>query len=242
MVQAGTGGAGLGGGAGACSRRRGAGPQASVQLSVRAEPAPDLHVLRRGRALPFPLPPSPFASQLPDGSRPSIGPSAREILCAHTPLPAVALPQPSAAQSRWLCARVHQRKSSPPAPVLAHRWHAAGRQLCKAASVTDLMACLTTLVDNGYTSAGLIAARAFSAGGITLGAAVNRKPDLFGAVMLQVLQLPSLPQAPHRFAAPPTAPRAVQHLPATPCVRHALASRCLSWTSSRPWSKTRCTC
>lgn len=65
------------------------------------------------------------------------------------------------------------------------RWHAAGRQLQKPNSVGDLLACLQLLVVLGVTAPGRIAAHAASAGGLTLAAAVNSRPDWFAAVVLE---------------------------------------------------------
>ncbi len=67
-----------------------------------------------------------------------------------------------------------------------HRWHAAGRQLAKANSVLDLLACAHFLVEQRYTTPGRIGGHATSAGASTLAAAVNAEPELFGAVVLQV--------------------------------------------------------
>lgn len=65
------------------------------------------------------------------------------------------------------------------------RWHAAGRQLRKPNSVSDLLACLQLLLQLRVTSAGRIAGHAASAGGLTLAAAVNASPQLFSAVVLE---------------------------------------------------------
>lgn len=65
------------------------------------------------------------------------------------------------------------------------RWHAAGRQLQKPNSVSDLLACLQLLVELQVSSPGRIAGHAASAGGLTLAAAVNLRPDWFSAVVLE---------------------------------------------------------
>lgn len=68
---------------------------------------------------------------------------------------------------------------------LGRRWHAAGRQLQKHHSVTDLLAVLQHLVDLGVTAPGLVAGHAASAGGLTLAAAINAQPGLFSAAVLE---------------------------------------------------------
>lgn len=65
------------------------------------------------------------------------------------------------------------------------RWHAAGRQLLKHHSVTDLLAVLQHLIETGVTAPGLIAGHAASAGGLTLAAAINQRPDWFSAAVLE---------------------------------------------------------
>jgi oligopeptidase B len=68
---------------------------------------------------------------------------------------------------------------------LGKSWHRRGRLYEKGRAVDDYLACaeaLTnyTLVDKPVR----LAARAFSAGGVIAGAAVNRRPDLFSAAAL----------------------------------------------------------
>lgn len=65
------------------------------------------------------------------------------------------------------------------------RWHAAGRQLLKHHSVTDLLAVLQHCVDLRVTAPGLIAGHAASAGALTLAAAINAQPELFSAAVLE---------------------------------------------------------
>jgi oligopeptidase B len=72
-----------------------------------------------------------------------------------------------------------------PHMLLFCRWHAAGRQLHKPNSVSDLLACLQLLVQMHVTSPGRVAGHAASAGGLTLAAAVNAAPELFSAVVLE---------------------------------------------------------
>jgi len=51
--------------------------------------------------------------------------------------------------------------------------------------VSDLLAVLQHLMDTGVTRAGLIAGHAASAGGLTLGAAINARPEWFAAAVLE---------------------------------------------------------
>lgn len=75
--------------------------------------------------------------------------------------------------------------STVPHTVLSCRWHAAGRQLSKHQSVSDLLAVLQHLMDLGVTGPGLIAGHAASAGGLTLAAAINAQPHWFSAAVLE---------------------------------------------------------
>lgn len=63
-------------------------------------------------------------------------------------------------------------------------WHEAGRGANKANAVGDFIACAEYLVANGYTSASRLAASGSSGGGVLVGGAVVRRPDLFGAAIL----------------------------------------------------------
>ena len=65
-------------------------------------------------------------------------------------------------------------------------WHEGGRLANKANSFTDFITVAEHLVNLGVTSAGRIAASGASAGGLLVGAAVNMRPDLFGAVYVEV--------------------------------------------------------
>ncbi|KAF6262570.1 prolyl oligopeptidase family-domain-containing protein [Scenedesmus sp. NREL 46B-D3] len=84
-------------------------------------------------------------------------------------------------QRGWAVALAHVRGGGEG----GRRWHAAGRQLLKPNSVSDLLACLRLLVQLRVTSPGRIAGHAASAGGLTLAAAVNAAPELFSAVVLE---------------------------------------------------------
>ncbi len=65
-------------------------------------------------------------------------------------------------------------------------WHEAGRLRNKLNTFTDFIAAAEHLVALGLTRPGRIAASGASAGGLLVGAAVNMRPDLFGAVYAEV--------------------------------------------------------
>ena len=62
-------------------------------------------------------------------------------------------------------------------------WHEAGRGANKANAVGDFIACAEYLVANGYTSPSRLAASGSSGGGVLVGGAIVRRPDLFGAAV-----------------------------------------------------------
>jgi oligopeptidase B len=62
---------------------------------------------------------------------------------------------------------------------LGRHWHKAGRHAAKPRSVADYLACARHLIDQRWTSAGRIIAAGESAGGLVLGMALNRAPELF---------------------------------------------------------------
>jgi len=66
------------------------------------------------------------------------------------------------------------------------RWHDGGRLATKMNTFTDFIAVAEQLVRAGFTRPGRIAASGASAGGLLVGAAVNIRPDLFGAVYAEV--------------------------------------------------------
>jgi oligopeptidase B len=66
------------------------------------------------------------------------------------------------------------------------RWHDAGRMLNKRNTFTDLIAAAQFLIANGYTTRDQLALTGGSAGGLTVGAALNLRPDLCRAALLDV--------------------------------------------------------
>ena len=65
-------------------------------------------------------------------------------------------------------------------------WYRAGKLSNKKNTFTDFVACAEYLIGQKYTSRGKIAAHGGSAGGMLMGAVVNMRPDLFGAVVADV--------------------------------------------------------
>ena len=65
-------------------------------------------------------------------------------------------------------------------------WHDAGRLLNKKTTFTDFIAVAEKLIADGLTSKGRIVPYGASAGGTLVGAAVNLRPDLFGAAIAEV--------------------------------------------------------
>jgi oligopeptidase B len=69
---------------------------------------------------------------------------------------------------------------------LGRRWYEDGKLERKRNTFTDFVACAEHLVEEGWTSPAQLAARGGSAGGLLMGAAVNLRPDLFGAIVAEV--------------------------------------------------------
>ena len=65
-------------------------------------------------------------------------------------------------------------------------WHHAGRLGNKINSVQDFIAAAKHLIGLGVTRPGRIVASGASAGGMLVGAAVNMRPELFGAIYAEV--------------------------------------------------------
>ena len=69
---------------------------------------------------------------------------------------------------------------------MGRRWYTAGKELAKANTFTDFVACARHLVAEGWTSPERLGARGGSAGGLLMGAVTNLAPDAFGAVVAEV--------------------------------------------------------
>jgi oligopeptidase B len=69
---------------------------------------------------------------------------------------------------------------------LGRRWYERGKLEHKRNTFTDFIACAEHLVEAGWTAPGRLAARGGSAGGLLMGAVVNLRPELFGAMVAEV--------------------------------------------------------
>jgi prolyl oligopeptidase len=65
-------------------------------------------------------------------------------------------------------------------------WHLAGKDANKTNTIDDFIDCAKWLIGNKYTSPGKLGARGGSAGGITMGGAITRAPQLFAAVVDEI--------------------------------------------------------
>jgi len=77
------------------------------------------------------------------------------------------------------------------------RWHEEGSRANKAHTFEDFEAAAELLVESGYTTHDRLAGRGGSNGGLTVGAALTRSPDLFEAIVCNVPLLDMLRF--HRF-------------------------------------------
>jgi prolyl oligopeptidase len=71
-------------------------------------------------------------------------------------------------------------------------WHYAGRMQNKPNTWKDVIATAEYLIDKGYTAANHMAPMGGSAGGILAGRSITERPDLFGAVVMQVGMLDAI--------------------------------------------------
>jgi len=69
---------------------------------------------------------------------------------------------------------------------LGEAWHRGAHIVNKQNTVSDFIACAQYLIDKGYTSPQLLAGTGGSAGGITIGGAINQAPQLFAAAQAAV--------------------------------------------------------
>ncbi len=65
-------------------------------------------------------------------------------------------------------------------------WHDAGKIATKGNTITDFIACAEALVARRDTDPAHLAGEGTSAGGILIGGAITRRPDLFRAVLIRV--------------------------------------------------------
>ncbi len=69
---------------------------------------------------------------------------------------------------------------------LGEQWYEDGKLMNKKNTFHDFIACAEELIQQKYTSPKRLAINGGSAGGLLMGAVVNMRPDLFGAVVAQV--------------------------------------------------------
>ena len=62
-------------------------------------------------------------------------------------------------------------------------WHLAGYKQTKLTTVMDFVACGQALIDRRITTSARLAGQGGSAGGITVGGALTRRPELFGVIL-----------------------------------------------------------
>ncbi|HTJ43663.1 MAG TPA: prolyl oligopeptidase family serine peptidase [Kofleriaceae bacterium] len=64
-------------------------------------------------------------------------------------------------------------------------WHQAGIKTHKEDAVDDFLACAQALVDRGDTQPARLTAYSYSSGGVLIGGAITRRPELFAAAILR---------------------------------------------------------
>ncbi len=115
-----------------------------------------------------------------DGSAPAVlyGYGAYETAM----MPWFSIPRLSLLDRGFVWAVAHVRGGG----ELGRAWYQQGRLLAKPNTFTDFVACARHLAEAGWTSADRLAAQGASAGGLTVGAALNLAPDAFRAVHADV--------------------------------------------------------
>jgi len=69
---------------------------------------------------------------------------------------------------------------------MGRQWYLDGKYEEKKNTFDDVVTCAHHLIDNGWTEPAKLAVRGGSAGGLTVGAVINRAPELFAAAVAQV--------------------------------------------------------
>ena len=82
----------------------------------------------------------------------------------------------------WIYAIAHVRGGSD----LGWNWYEDGKMEHKKNSFSDFVACTEKLIAEEYTDTGLVVAQGGSAGGLLMGGVANLKPELYGAIVLDV--------------------------------------------------------
>lgn len=80
------------------------------------------------------------------------------------------------------CAIAHVRGGGD----LGRQWYAEGCMMKKMNTFTDFINCAEHLIKNGYTHPDRLVIHGVSAGGLLMGVAINRRPDLFRACLAEV--------------------------------------------------------
>ncbi len=96
-------------------------------------------------------------------------------------------------ERNWVIALAHVRYVSTRSDLskrgggeLGTRWHHAGYQLNKHNSINDFIACTEYIISKGYSKPALLTAYGASAGGLMLGAAINKRPELYKSMVIKV--------------------------------------------------------
>ncbi|HUO11213.1 MAG TPA: S9 family peptidase [Caulobacteraceae bacterium] len=100
----------------------------------------------------------------------------------HPQEPSFSIRNLSLVDRGWIWALAHIRGGSDK----GWGWFLDGRGMKKKNTFTDFIACADHLVAEGYGSAGKVAAYGGSAGGMLMGAIVNLRPELWGAIIAAV--------------------------------------------------------
>ncbi|KAJ2735392.1 hypothetical protein IW152_001618 [Coemansia sp. BCRC 34962] len=69
---------------------------------------------------------------------------------------------------------------------LGREWYSNGKGANKVNSIADYLSCIRFLLDKGWSSSSRLAATGVSAGGLVVGAALNKSPEYFRAAALHV--------------------------------------------------------
>jgi oligopeptidase B len=100
----------------------------------------------------------------------------------HAMEPSFSIRNLSLVDRGWIWAVAHVRGGSDK----GWGWFLDGRKDKKTNTFSDFIACTEHLVAEGYGTAGRVAAYGGSAGGMLMGAIVNMRPDLYGAIIAAV--------------------------------------------------------
>ena len=108
-------------------------------------------------------------------------------------------------------------------------WHLAGKDANKVKTVSDFIDCAKWMIDKGYTSPAKLGARGGSAGGITMGGAIESGSQLFAAVLDEIpvsdqLRIETTPNGPPNIPefGSVTTEAGFKNLYATSAVQHAV--------------------